>query len=86
MNKIYGLKLDSLDSMGQLHKIGNLLKLTQKEIDNLDSHIAIEEIKFKNIPTKQIPSSNCSLANSTRFWGINNTNCTQSLPENKNWR
>ena len=67
MNKLYALKLDNLDSMGQFHKIGNLLKLTQKEIDNLDSHIAIEEIKFKNIPAKQIPSSNCSLANSTKL-------------------
>ena len=42
---IYSNKLDSLDEMDKLFA-NNMLKLTQEEIKNLNSHVSIKEIDF----------------------------------------
>lgn len=42
---IYSNKLDSLDEMDKLFA-NNMLKVTQEEIKNLNSHVSIKEIDF----------------------------------------
>ena len=51
---IYTNKLDSLDDMEKLFA-NNMLKLTQEEIKNLNSHVSIKEMDF---PQKSFNTDN----------------------------
>lgn len=46
MKQFYTPTLDNLDDMGQLLGKHRLLQLPQQEIDNLNSHITLKEMKF----------------------------------------
>ena len=81
---IYSNKLDSLDEMDKLFA-NNMLKLTQEEIKNLNSHVSIKEIDF---PKKSFniddPKPNILTGEACQTFKVDMIiNLTKILPENR---
>ena len=72
-------RFNKLDKLLEIHIIS---KLTQEEIDNLNSLVLIKHLilKIKKLPIKKIPVQMVSLLNSTKHLKKkNNVNAIQTL-------
>ena len=66
---LHAKKFNNLDEIDKFLEKHNLLKLTQNEIQSLNSLICIKEIEFviKNLPIKKTPGLIISLINSIKY-------------------